>query len=113
MNGRTNMLKLNLTNIVPIPKTQNPELLSHFRPVSLRRKIQDNIIIAHVVFHFLKLRKVKKKYELGIKSNMNNAYDRVEWDFLKAVMVKIGFDSKWVELVMSCVSTVHGVLDSN
>lgn len=42
------------------------------------RQIQDNIIIAHEVFHFLKLRKAKKNFELGIKLDMNKAYDRVE-----------------------------------
>ncbi|KAM0980828.1 hypothetical protein ACFX2J_013962 [Malus domestica] len=45
------------------------------------RQIQDNIGIAHELFHFLKSRKAKRKFELGIKLNMHKAYDRVEWDF--------------------------------
>lgn len=54
------------------------------------RQIQDNIVIAHEVFHFLKLRKTKRKHELGIKHDMNKAYDRFEWDFLEATMLKMG-----------------------
>ena len=52
------------------------------------RQIQDNIIIAHELFHFLKLRKAKGKFEMGIKLDMHKAYDQVEWDFLDAVMEK-------------------------
>ncbi|KAM1540795.1 hypothetical protein ACFX10_005428 [Malus domestica] len=48
------------------------------------RQIQDNIGIAHELFHFLKLRKTKSKFELGIKLDMHKAYDRVDWDFLDA-----------------------------
>lgn len=48
------------------------------------RQIQDNIVIAHEIFHFLKFRKTKMKFELGIKLDMSNAYDRVKWDFLEA-----------------------------
>lgn len=51
-----------------------------------RRQIQDNIDIAHEVFHFLKMRKTKCKFELGIKLDMHKAYKRVEWDFLLVVM---------------------------
>ncbi|XP_050104738.1 uncharacterized protein LOC126584378 [Malus sylvestris] len=42
------------------------------------RQIQDNIVIAHEMFHFLKLRKAKTRFELGIKLDMNKAYDRIE-----------------------------------
>lgn len=51
------------------------------------QQIQDDILVAHEVFHFLKLWKVKTKFELAMKIDMNKAYDRIEWDFLKAVMI--------------------------
>lgn len=50
---------------------------------------QDNILVAHEVFHFLKLIKVKTNFELAMKIDMNKAYDRIGWDFLEAVMVQM------------------------
>lgn len=43
---------------------------------------------------------------MAISLDFNKAYDRVEWDFLEAVMVKMGFHEIWVRWVMQCVSTV-------
>lgn len=37
---------------------------------------------------------------------MKKAYDRIEWDFLEACLLKFGFCAKWVNWIMQCVSTV-------
>ena len=70
------------------------------------RQIQDNILVAHEVFHFLKMRRKGKKRYMAMKVDMNKAYDRVEWDFLEVVMIKLGFEKKWVEWTMECVKIV-------
>ena len=41
---------------------------------------------------------------------MSKAYDRVNWNFLKAVLLAMNFDSKWIKWIMECVSTVEYTL---
>ncbi|KAM2397288.1 hypothetical protein EV1_033707 [Malus domestica] len=70
------------------------------------RQIQDNIGIAHAMFHFLKGRTAKRKFELGIKLNMQKASDKVEWEFLDVIIEIMGFCSIWRKLIMGCVSSI-------
>ncbi|KAF7831611.1 reverse transcriptase [Senna tora] len=70
------------------------------------RLIQDNIVIAHEVYHYSKNRASKGRFELAMKIDMAKAYDRVEWDFLEKVLLKLGFCDGWVRKVMMCVKSV-------
>ncbi|XP_074373929.1 uncharacterized protein LOC141714300 [Apium graveolens] len=37
---------------------------------------------------------------------MSKAYDRIEWDFLKSMLKKVGFSDWWIYLIIQSVSTV-------
>ncbi|KAK2641359.1 hypothetical protein Ddye_023122 [Dipteronia dyeriana] len=67
------------------------------------RLISDNIIIGFECIHRLKRRK-RKKGLMTIKLDMAKAYDMVEWVFLEGMMQKTA--TKWVNLIMRCVSSV-------
>lgn len=41
------------------------------------RQMQDNIIVTHEVFHFLKNKKVGTRATMAIKLDLSKAYDRV------------------------------------
>ena len=41
---------------------------------------------------------------------MSKAYDRVNWNFLKAVLTVMRFDPKWIRWIMECVTTVEYTL---
>lgn len=70
------------------------------------RLIQDNILVAHEAYHHLKNKKKGRSFEMAVKVDMNKAYDRIEWGFVKRVLIKLGFCVPWVERIMLCLSSV-------
>ena len=42
-----------------------------------------------------------------VKADMSKAHARFEWRFLEAMMIKMGFCTTWVKLIMKCVTTVR------
>ncbi|XP_020153203.1 uncharacterized protein [Aegilops tauschii subsp. strangulata] len=70
------------------------------------RLITDNIITAYECLHFMKRNKAKKHQSCALKLDMMKAYDRLEWPYLRAIMLKLGFTNRWVDIVMSLVTTV-------
>jgi hypothetical protein len=62
--------------------------------------------VAYESYHAIKKKSVGKYGMCAIKLDMHKAYDRVEWNFLEKIMMRLGFQADWVKLIMSCVSSV-------
>ncbi|KAF7147570.1 hypothetical protein RHSIM_Rhsim03G0007800 [Rhododendron simsii] len=77
------------------------------------RQIQDNIIVAHEIFHYLKHKKKGSRSSVAIKLDLNKAYDCVCWDFLLSVLGRMGFDRLWVHWIQQCVCTVKYSIYAN
>ncbi|XP_019160490.1 PREDICTED: uncharacterized protein LOC109157064 [Ipomoea nil] len=70
------------------------------------RLITDNILIAAEVGHFLNRKQCGLTGWGALKLDMAKAYDRMEWAFLERMLRALGFDERWIELLMMCVTTV-------
>ena len=60
----------------------------------------------------LESKKVKHPF-FALKIDMTKAYDRVEWKYLKGVLLKLGFNTRWVQMVMRCITTVKYAVKVN
>ena len=87
------------------------ELITPFQNAFIRgRSITDIILLAHEILDMLGKKKGRKNGFGVLKIDMSKAYDRVNWVFLKAVLVSMNFSSNWVNWILECVSTVHYTL---
>ncbi|KAA3472229.1 reverse transcriptase [Gossypium australe] len=133
LNDKKEIETFSRTYIVLIPKVQKPTKLVNFRPISLCTVIYkvvaktiasrlqdvmdrciDSVQIAFVPGRLiLDNKRIGKRGFMAVKLDMSKTYDRVEWDFIEEVMLKIGFAREWVDLIMRCVTTVSYAVNIN
>jgi hypothetical protein len=76
----------------------------------LTRQITDNTLIAFECVHAIQGNNGRRGDYCAYKLVLSKAYDRVDWGFLKSVTEKLGFHRKFIQWIMTCVSTVwYGV----
>ena len=68
------------------------------------RLIQDNILLAHEIFHSFR-RKGGKSGWIAIKLDMEKAYDRLEWPFVLTMLEKLVFCSRCISWIKECIIT--------
>ena len=71
------------------------------------RLITDNIIVAFETIHHLNKKRSGKVGEMALKLDMSKAFDRVEWGCLEKIMQKMGFNDKWVKLIIKVLPLLH------
>lgn len=68
--------------------------------------ITDNALIAMEHFHIMRKRVSSHRGIVAMKLDMSKAYDRVEWEFLKKLLLTMGFDGRLVNLVINYVYSI-------
>jgi len=71
------------------------------------RLISDNILVAHELLHALSSNNKCSEEFIVVKTDISKAYDRVEWNFLHDTLEALGFNTRWVSLIMECVKSVR------
>lgn len=70
------------------------------------RLILDNAMIAIEVIYHMKISKRMRDKNVTLKLDISKAYDRIDWLYLKQIMVKMGFATHWIRWIMMCVEIV-------
>lgn len=65
----------------------------------------DNSIIVFECIHHIQSSTGSADF-CAYKLDLSKAYDRVDWDYLEAALLKWGFATRWVSLVMECVRSL-------
>lgn len=72
----------------------------------LYRLITDNVLLAYELTHHMQNKMRGVDGYAALELDMSKAYDCVEWDFLRQMLIKLGFHHDWVDVAMKFVSTV-------
>ncbi|GJQ98326.1 putative RNA-directed DNA polymerase, eukaryota, reverse transcriptase zinc-binding domain protein [Tanacetum coccineum] len=95
-----------------IAKVDDPIFINDFRPISLigcQYKVIAKILanrLALVIF----LAKKHKKRLLLIKVDFEKAFDTLSWAFLNSIMSQMGFSSKWLNWIISCLNSAYALV---
>jgi hypothetical protein len=76
------------------------------------RYIAKNEIIVHEILYSFKLRRVKDGL-MAVKLDLQKAYNRINWSFLRNVLQKFGFADVFINWIMECISTVSSAIIIN
>ena len=114
LSSRHMLHKMNYIHIVLIPKINESKNVVDFRPISLANVVswivskvlanQLKQILPNVIFESqsafvpnrlitrMRNKRRGKKGQMTIKLDISKAYNRVEWSFLRSIMLKLGID---------------------
>ena len=78
------------------------------------RSILDNAMVAFEVVHHMRINRWKSNNYVALTLDISKAYDRIDWSYLKAVILRMGFATQWVQWIMMCVKSIdYSVIVNN
>ena len=77
------------------------------------RNIHDNVITGYESIHTMRRERFGNGDFRSLKLDLSKAYDRVEWNFLEAMMARLGYAQQWIAKVMKCVTPVKFTFNIN
>ncbi|GJW96115.1 putative reverse transcriptase domain, reverse transcriptase zinc-binding domain protein [Tanacetum coccineum] len=102
--------EVNHTIISLIPKAFSPTSINDYRPISC----------CNVIFKCINYAQLSFGYHLdrgpprcAFKVDIQKAYDTVDWDFLRTVLMGFGFHSTMISWIMECLTTTYFSLSVN
>ena len=82
-----------------------PDLVGpHQTSFVLGRHITENIIIAQEIIHSMR-QKTGKRGFMAIKVDLEKAYDRLSWDFIKETLAFVGLPTNFIRIIMECITS--------
>lgn len=93
--------KINVMRLRPLL----PSLISPLQCTFVLGRMElDNMIIAQELIHTISLKKGKVGY-MALKIDLEKAYDRLEWHFIRDILNPYKLPTQLVKLIMSCISS--------
>jgi len=78
------------------------------------RSILDSTMVAIEVIHYMKTKTRGQDGWVTLKLDISKAYDRMDWEYLKEFMIKMGLDNKWIHwMAMFFKSADYSILVNN
>lgn len=75
------------------------------------RQIQDNILLTQEIMKGYNRKNGPKR--VALKIDIQKAYDTMNWEFLRKILLEFGFHIKMVEWIMQCVTTTTFTINVN
>lgn len=76
------------------------------------RRISNNVIIAQEITHSFQLSSWKHKAFM-LKIDLTKAFDRIEWDFIRRALLRLGLHDHFIKLIHECISSASFAVNIN